>query len=78
MIDDETRRQILAELMRAAQGDTLQAHEFTVRQWADASGMSYDAASRDLRRRERAGELRTRLVRHGGKQVSAYWRVGDG
>lgn len=78
MIDEETRRAILAELVQAAQGDTLRPYEFTVRQYADAAGMSYDVASRALRRMERAGDLRTRLVRHGGKQVSAYWRYEDG
>lgn len=76
---DETMRQaIVAEILAATRVEAKTPWQFDVLDYmAQSPGIKRSRAFQILLEMVRAGELRTGLARHNGKQVRVFWRERD-
>lgn len=78
MIDEETRRAIVAEIVAATRVRRKQPWQFDVNDYrAQQPELSREHAYHKLMQLVHAGTLRSELVTDQGKQVRAFWRPGD-
>lgn len=75
-MNDRKRQQILEEVEAFTRPPRLQEDEFTVRDFAGHTQLSYSVASGRLEKQWRAGNLDRRKVLEGGHEKWAY-RIAD-
>ena len=75
-MNDDTRQAIFDELMVLSGGKEIEPHQFTVKEFAAAIGVSARAARRRLETLQAQGHLEREWVRGDNAQrVHAYWKV---
>ena len=76
-MDDTRRRAILAELLEEVQAPLLAEHEFTIKDFAELSRLTYEGARHNLERLVKEARLQTgqRYDERVHRTVNAYWRT---
>lgn len=78
MIDEQTRRAIVAEIVAATRTRTKQPYQFDCDDYmAQAPGVNRQRAYDILMKLVQSGELRSELVTFNSKQVRVWWRACD-
>lgn len=72
MMNDELRRQIIAEVSEYATPPSLDEDEFTAVQYAEAQDLHIDTARNQLNKQVKLGKLETRWVMHDQHRQKAY------
>lgn len=78
VIDEDTRRAIVAEIVAATRTKRKQPYQFDLEDYvAQAPDISRQRAYDSLMKLARDGTLQTELVTFNSKQVRVWWRVCD-